>query len=209
MNNACNYGLCYTKKSKKKDFLNKYCIVILIDGFTISSSGNLLLEDVEIPLFTYFWLLKSSDKLKVKIINNRIIDNCRISKYDNNMQIDCDNREPLIYKQYEVNLTNHINCALSVSNLNFIKYKNKIMLEMNEKIIQYLKPVMQNTDNLDFLCDYIDDKKMQNDKIIVIIDNRLNIKIVNKIKNTKCKNINDVLKSFKSQKEVGIFIKSF
>lgn len=209
MNDKCINGLYCKNKEKKKYHFNKYCIIISIDGFTISSSGKIQFGKVEVPLITYFWLFKLNNISKIKSIDDRMIENSRICKLDNDLSIYCRNEGTLMYKQHEIKLKKQSSNSLSVSDLNYIKYKNKIMLEMNEKIMQILKPIMQTTDHLDYLYDYIISKKTYSDKIIVIIDNRLNIKIVNKINNTKLKNIDNVFKHFKTQKEMRNFIENF
>ena len=210
--NTLKYGLFYgTSTKKKKDELidNSYNIIVVIDDLLINSKGHLILETINIPLSAYLWLFKKNNKIKIKSINSKIIKNIKICIFEDNASIDCREVEELIFNKHELKLNTSLNNCLSVSSLNFIKCGGKIMLELNEKIMQMLRPIIQMTDTLDHLYDHVINKKYSSDKVILIIDDRLNIQIVDKINHKPIKYINDVLKIFKTEKNVGIFIKNY
>jgi hypothetical protein len=211
-----DFGLYYKKKSKKYDIHQNYNIITLIDGYIISPIGDLIINNLEFSLSTYLWLMTINDKLKLKSIKKSILKDTKIFK----KRIDCNlkfmyfinlkkYKEEMTFINYEIKINKSLNKSLSVSNLNFINYNNKIMIELNEKIMQLLKPVMQTTDILDYLYDYVIEKNKYNEKIILIIDDRLNIKIVNNINDKKIKSITDVFKIFKTIKKVEHFIENF
>jgi hypothetical protein len=98
--------------------------------------------------------------------------------------------------------------SLSVSQLNFIKYNGKYLLEINEKIMQILKYIIQNTDNYDDFYDWIDENKLTGKKIVATIDKNLNIKIITKIREMTITSLDTILKNYASNKLLKEYIRS-
>lgn len=210
-----DYGLYYKKKLKKYEKIHCHNIIMSIDDYLISSDGNLIIKNLEIPLTSYLWLNTNHEKIKIKSISKNLSRNIRVCK-----EQDIDNsiiyyinlkeeKKDITFGYYGIKINKNYKKSFTVSELNYIKYKDKIMLELNEKIMQFLKPIIQTTDNLDYLYDYVIKKNKYNEKIFLILDNRLNIKLIYKINNIKIKYIGDVFKMFKTKKEVGFFIENF
>ena len=207
-----NYGLFYKKENlKNKNTKKKFSenIILSIDDYQINQEGMIIMEDTLIPISTYLWLFAKNNKVNIKNINTAFINDVRIIKSENNYILDYVDLCDLRLVNNELKLNYSFNNSLSISKLNFAKYRNKCLLELNEKIMQILKPIMQNTDIFDNLYDYIIKNKYSSKKNVVIIDDRLNIKIIRKIKSEDISDINDIISHFKTKKELGDFIESY
>jgi len=201
------YGLYYNKNVSKHG-QEMYNVVLSIDDYPISSNGNLLINDYSVPVSTYIWLFKQEDTLKMKGISSNILKNVCINKEGKNMLIDCRRIENIRFNHYNVKLRDESESVLPVSKLNFIKYNNKYLIEINEKIMQILKILIQSTDNYDELYDYINENLFSNKKIVVVIDNNVNIKIIKKIKKSTVYNLDTITKHYKKQHTLKNYIKS-
>ena len=106
---------------------------------------------------------------------------------------------------YNVKLVQDFNFGISLSKLNYIKYKDKILIEVNEKIMQILKEVIQTTDIFDNLYDYVYENKFTK-RAVVCLDSKFNIKLINSEKYKKIVSIESLINSM-SKKNLRKFIK--
>ena len=192
------HGL-YIEKNKKNN------IIMSIDNYPICANGNLLIKEYKIPISTYLWLFKNVNKIKIKGITYKTLHNVCINKEQDDIYYVDFSHKDIKFSYYSSKLFMN-NSTLSVSKINYIKYNNKYLIEINEKIMQILKILFQSTDNYDNLYDYINDNKYSNNKIIIMIDSRLNIKIIKKIKNIVINNINTIINLFSDKKMLKQYI---
>jgi hypothetical protein len=199
------YGL-YLKKNNKK---RKNNIIISIDNYPICSNGYLLIKKHTIPISTYLWLLKKVDIIKIKAIGSKMLNNICINKENNDIYyVDFSHIKNIKFSYYSSKLFLNINNALLVSKLNYINYNKKYLIEINEKIMQILKILFQSTDNYDILYDYINENKYSNNRIVIMIDTRINIKIIKKIKHIVINNIDTIINFFPEKNMLKQYIKT-
>jgi hypothetical protein len=169
-----NYALYKNNNLHKK-------IITKINDKQINDKGMIILNDKFIPLCTYLWLFNNDNKIFIDNIinNNKIIkkDNTQILKINN-----IDEYKKIIHHEI-LELQDIKNNTLSLSNLNFLKYKKNYIVEINEKIMQILKHIFQTTDDFNYLYDYVIKHKYSKNKIVILINHNLEIKIIKKINN--------------------------
>lgn len=179
-----NYAL-YKNDAHKK-------IITKINNKCINEKGFININDKYIPLCTYLWLFNNNDnKIYIENINN----NKKIIKKDNLQILKINNIDE--YKKMEINqdiieLHNIKNNTLSLSDLNYIKYKKNYIIEINEKIMQIFKYIFQTTDDLNYLYDHVIKYKHSKNKIIILINNKFEIKIIKKINNKNITNLKNI-----------------
>lgn len=200
-------GMYYVKKEKNESE-EIHNIILSIDEHPISFEGELLVNNNSVPLSTYIWLFKNDKKIKIKGISSNSLKNIRINNETEIMSIDCRFIENLRFNCYNMKLSSNLNDALSVSKLNFVKYNKKFLIEINEKIMQILKIIIMNTDNLDELYDYINENKFSSKKIVVMIDDNVNVKFIKKNKNSIVNNLDTIIKYYKTENTLKEYISS-
>jgi hypothetical protein len=212
-----NYGVYYIKKKTKKNedksekLYGKMCNIILsIDNYLISSSGDLIIDNKEIPITAYLWLIKTKENLKIKGISSTCLkNNCIINDEVKNTEIiDCRNINNIKFSYYNLKLNYNLDNCMTMSNINYIKYGKKYLIEINEKIMQILKKVIMNTENLNDLYDYVYENKFLNKQVVIFINNYYDIKIIKKIKNKTIKNLNTITSYFKNSDSLKNYIKN-
>jgi hypothetical protein len=202
------YGL-YSKNYKKNKFLDhekKVNIITKINNNKIDNRGNIILNKINFPISTYIWLFVVKDKVNIYSIN---AIKGRLTKEENIYLLNLIEANKPKYNNYEIKLKSALNNTLCVSKLNFIKSKNKIILELNEKIMQILKNIIQTTNDYDYLYDYIIKNKYSKHKIVVSINERLEIKIIQKINNKNIKNIKSITNIFDDEKSLKNFLDNY
>lgn len=198
----------YYSKIEKKECKEIHNVILSIDEYPISETGELLINNNLVPLSTYLWLFKNDDIVKIKAITRNILKNIRINNKIEELTIDCRDIDNFRFSYYNMKLSSNAKCALYVSKLNFIKYNKKILIEINEKLMQILKILIIETNNFDELYDYVNENLFSNKKIVVLIDNNINIKIIKKIKNTVVNNLDSIIKYYKNQTTLKKYINS-
>jgi len=207
------YGLVYKKNKKFIDTDEKSYLINKIDGYKIDNKTMIDYKEFKIPLSTYIWLFA---KNKV-VIHGTNIQNKHINTSDAEYIINSKYVNKLRFYYYELKLYILNNTVLSVSKLNFVNYKNRYVLELNEKIMQLLKKVIQTTNDYDYFYDYVMDNKFSKNKIIFVMNERLEIKI---LKNNKCisiknnkdisiKNIETLVSTVKSKNDLKLFLSNY
>lgn len=199
------YGLYYVKKEKNESE-EIHNIILSIDEHPVSVEGELLINNYSVPVSTYLWLFKNEKNVKIKVISPNSFKNARINNEREVMWIDCRFTENLRFNHYNMKLSSNSSDALSVSKLNFVKYNKKYLIEINEKIMQILKIIIMTTDKFDELYDYINENKFIGKKIVVMIDDNANIKIIQKIKNTVVNNLDTIIKHYKTENALKKYI---
>ena len=185
-----------------------YNLILSIDEYPVSLTGDLLINERLIPVSTYLWLFKNEDTIKIKGISSNNLTNIRINNENELMSIDCREIENIRFNHYNMKLSCELDDVLPVSKLNFIKYNNKYLIELSEKIMQILKILIVSTDNYDKLYDYINQNLFSDKKIVVLIDDNVNIKIIENIKNTTVNNLNSIIKYYKKESTLKNYINS-
>ena len=198
------YGLYYVKKANESEEIHN--IILSMDEHQISFEGELLINNYSVPVSTYLWLFKNEKNVKIKVISPNSLKNVRINNETEPMSVDCRFTENLRFNHYNMKLSSNPNDTLSVSKLNFVKYNKKYLIEINEKIMQILKIIIMNTDNLNELYDYVNENKFSGKKIVVMIDDNVNIKIIQKIKNAVVNNLNTIIKHYKTENALKKYI---
>jgi len=202
-NNDDNIKICGFYKKNTNQFTKN--IIISIDNYSIISENELLINNQKIPINTYLWLLKEKPFVKIQSIQISNLENLIINN-DNDTIIINNYRDNLRYYNSNIKLSDNI--VLSVSKLNYIKYNNLLLVELNEKIMQILKILITDTDIYDYFYDSVIKNLYLKKKIIILIDDKLNIKIIKKIKNRTIYNIETVIKYFKNKTKLKKYILS-
>jgi hypothetical protein len=197
------YGMLYKKKEEHEEIRN---VILSIDEHQITNEGELLVQKKSVPVSTYFWLFKKERSIKIKGISSTSLKDIRIHNSNDQMTIDCRHVENLRFSNYNMKLSNKYSDALSVSKLNFVKYKNTCLIEINEKIMQMLKIIIMNSDIFDELYDYINENKFSSRKIVVAMNDSLNVQIIQKIKNTAVINLDTIIKYYKTENALKKYI---
>jgi hypothetical protein len=200
--NTIEYGLYFNKKNKK----NK--IIMSIDNYPICPNGNLLIKQYSIPLSTYLWLFKNENTIRIKGIVSSILNNVCINKDEDIYSINLTHGENIKFSYYSTKLFSNTTSALSVSKLNYIEYNKKYLIEINERIMQILKILFQTTDNYDKIYDYIYENKYSKSRIVIMIDTRINIKLIKNIKNNTIFNINTIKNLYDDKQMLKEYINS-
>lgn len=205
------YGLYYKSEKSKKNVGHYYeeKIILKIDYKTIDKKGMIVMDKYCVPSSTYMWLFSKRNKINVQGLYIKDKSTFRLQKNDNTYLLLFHDIDKVKYINYYIKLKSFHNNTLSSSKLNFVKYKKKYMLEVNEKIMQILKIIFNTTDDYDYFYDYIIKNKISKNKIIVIINDRLEIKIINKIKDKKVKDINTIVKHFQNKNLLSNFIDKY
>lgn len=196
------YGLVYKKNKKFIDTDEKSYIIKKIDGYTIDNRTMINYNEFKLPLSTYIWLF-AKNKLNIHGTN---IQTRYINSLNEEYTINFEDLNKLRFYNYELKLEILNNTVLSISKLNYVNYKNIYMFELNEKIMQILKKIIQTTNDYDYFYDYVINNKHSKNKIIFILNDRLNIKILKNKKGIKIKNIETLVSMFNNKRDLKSFI---
>lgn len=199
------YGLVYKKNKKFIDTDEKSYIINKIDGYTIDDRKMINYNEFKLPLSTYIWLF-AKNKLHIHRTN---IKSKSINTYDTEYLLNLKETDNLRFYNYDLKLDSLNNTVLSVSKLNYVNYKNKYVLELNEKIMQIFKKVIQSSDDFDYFYDYVMTNKFSKNKIIFIINERLEINIIKNKNKRIIKNVETLVSSFRSKKDLKSFISNY
>lgn len=206
-----------TKENAK--ILLKKNILCSIDNFKINSSGYLITNSKKftniIPLKSYIWLYKSrlNNTLKIEYLPNNMYKINLIELTREYLTID----DSYITKKISISkniilLDNYHNdynniSSITPNEIKYIRYNNKILIELNEKIIFLLKEIIkekpyyyQNIFEKIFTQRY----NFNNKKIIIGMDINDRLPILKIINNYK--NFNDIINKYNTKKELKKFI---
>jgi hypothetical protein len=199
------YGLVYKKNKKFIDTDEKSYIINKIDGYTIDNRTMINYNQFKLPLPTYVWLF-AKNKLNIHGTN---VQTRYINTLNEEYTINLKNVDRLRFYNYELKLDILNDTALSISKLNYVNYKNIYMFELNEKIMQIFKKIIQTTNDYDYFYDYVVNNKYSKNKIIFILNDRLNIKIFKNKKGIKIKNIETLVSMFNNKRDLKSFILNY
>lgn len=201
------YGLNYNKIKKRKymDKDNISYVICKINNCKINNKEMIFFEKFFLPISTYLWLF-ADNKVNIQGLNIKK-NNLNIS--DTGYELNFKDDDKLRFYNYELKLDVINNSCLSISKLNFVKYKLKYLIEVNEKIMQIFKKVIQSNNDYDYFFDYIIRNKLLNKKIIIILDENLNIKIIKNIMNKEIKNMKMLVALFLKKKNLATFIANY
>ena len=138
---------------------------VKIDGKIVRSINNINIDETfginNMPINTYLWL----NGLKIEEVETEILMDHVVTD------------EPKFEKVF---ITYSNLNYLPISSKNWIKiYDDKYIVQLSEALVTCLKPLMQLTDSYDYLYDYIEKNKYLVEKIMLIIDDKLHIQIIN------------------------------
>lgn len=193
-------GLSYKKNPKSKN-IN---IILELDEYKIEC-GNLLIDNYKIPVLSYLWLCKTIPNIKIKSISSNLLKDVKYTECESTIYIDLTNISNIKFGHYNIKLTENYK-GMTLMKLNFIKYKEKTIVEVNEKIMQILKNAIQTTDKFDELYDSVYKNKFSL-RTMICLDTRFNIKLVSLKKNSNIISVETLLKSM-SKSNLKKFIKS-
>jgi len=199
------YGLVYKKNKKFIDTDEKSYIINKIDGYTIDNRTMINYNQFKLPLSTYVWLF-AKNKLNIHGTN---VKTRYINTLNEKYTINLKNVDRLRFYNYELKLDILNDTALSISKLNYVNYKNIYMFELNEKMGQIFKKIIQTTNDYDYFYDYVVNNKYSKNKIIFILNDRLNIKIFKNKKGIKIKNIETLVSMFNNKRDLKSFILNY
>ena len=158
------YGLLH----KKQDIKKLVDLIIFIDGHEINSNGEIVIDELSIPISTYLWLFKNVNKLELKSIYLKK-DDYEFNKENNQYFVNKNNKPKIC----NIKLKNHHESFILISNIKYIDNCNNFIFELNEKIAQFIKPIIQTSNKLDHIYNYILNNKKNNKKILLVLNNRL------------------------------------
>ena len=198
---------------ENKKCLSKKNILCSIDNYKINSSGQIVISpDITIPFKSYIWLFKSINNniLNLSVIPNYVyninlleLNNGKISLTDSYI------KKKILIMETKIYLDNNYDSISSFdsSEIKYITYKNKIMCELNEKILFMLKKIIVFKPYLyqNIFEKIFSNRYNHNDgKIIMGINFDYEFPKLTIINN--CKNFNSIIKKYKTSKELKRFI---
>jgi hypothetical protein len=144
-------------KYKKYNLLSKGGLIRSIDNNKIDEKGNLIHNNISIPYRSYIWLFIKEDNINIEIYKNE-------KKSFNNTGINL--------SKLNTNLINYKfenNNGINIHEINYIKYNNKYLFELNEKFIDILQSLIFNNS---YIKNVISTNKynIKNKKIIIGIN---------------------------------------
>lgn len=139
---------------ENKKYLSKKNILCSIDNYKIDKNGNIIIDgEKNIPFNSYIWLFKSIDNniLNLSLIPNYIyninlieLNNGSITLTDSYIKKKLEIKETKIYLDTSYEKISSFNS----SEIKYIKYKNKLICELNEKILFTMKNCIIKKQNL-------------------------------------------------------------
>ena len=200
---------------ENKKCLSKKNILCLVDNYKINSLGQIIISDNKtIPFKSYLWLFKSIDNnnLNLSVIPNYVyninlieLNNGKILLTDSYLKKKILIIETIIYLDSNYDSISSFNS----SEIKYIKYKNNIICELNEKILFILKKIIMFKPYLyqKVFSRIFSNRFNHNDSKILIginFDNELpKLTIVNNYKN-----FNSIIKKYRTSKELKRFVMS-
>jgi hypothetical protein len=198
---------------ENKKCLSKKNILCSVDNFKINSYGQIIISDNKIiPFKSYLWLFKSFDNniLDLYVIPNYVYT-INLIELNNGKIILTDSyvKKKLSIIKTKIYLDTNYDSISSFdsSEIKYVKYKDKFLLELNEKILITMKKILINKP---YLYQDIFEKIFSNrynhydDKIIMGINFENEYPRLTILNN--CKNFKHLLKKYKTKKELKRFI---
>lgn len=178
-------------------------IILSIDNLLFNKDGEIKIDkNILLPLSTYIWLYKGKiNNIEIKIINGSILKDIHIPFNDANININDHNIAKILKFtniKYNFGYLND-NSTLNTKTINFIKYKKKYLIELNEQILQKIKPILTSSRKYNEINEYIWNNRFSKDKIIILFDtNNMYIKQINNIGKNNIHNLDNIYKYFKN-----------
>ena len=141
------------KKSRHGKVFHKNNLIYSINENHFDSEGNIELEGVNIPIFTYLWL-KMEEKVNINFIPNSILNNVNFE--EENIILEDSNFDNIHYKTKELCLKKlDIINNIRISRLNYLNTNDIYIIEINEKILSIIKNYMIQNEELHPILDKI------------------------------------------------------
>jgi hypothetical protein len=194
-------------------FLSRKNIICLVDNYKINSDGNLEINSLySIPLKSYIWIFKNS---KNNILNINLIQNNAINfdilefKYNPIVIDDSYVKKKINIISTQIFLDKNYNdiSGLSLCELKYIKYRNKYILELNEKILKILKPLAINNRIYYKIFNKIISQRYDKNSNKIILGIRINENNIPTIKNIAgYKNFQNIIDTLNDSFKIKNFI---
>ncbi len=138
-------------KNITDDSKNYDIYIISVDDYLISDNGNIIYNDINIPLKTYIWL-NMLNKINITYL-----------KYKETKLI---TKTKIVYLKKWYKISN-----ISVSKLNYFNTKNKFIIELNEKILSIIINYLNKNQNYITILDKIHNNRfsIKRKKILLFI----------------------------------------
>lgn len=161
-------------------------IIYSINDNYFDNEGNIVLNGLNIPIYTYLWLLILK-KADIKYIPNSKLNNVNFE--EENVILNDSNFTNLCLKTKELNLIklDKIN-TIRISKLNYLNTDNIYIIELNEKILSIIKNYMIQNKQFHSVLDKIYDNRYS--------DKSKNILLYLRIK--KNKHVIEIINEYKS-----------
>ncbi len=141
------------KKGRHGKVFHKHNLIYTINNNIFDSEGNIELEGVNIPIYTYLWL-KMEEKVNINFIPNSILNNVNFE--EENIILEDSNFINIHYKTKELFLKKleKIN-SIRISRINYLNTNDIYIIEINEKILSIIKNYMIQNEYLHPILDKI------------------------------------------------------
>jgi hypothetical protein len=141
------------KKGRHGKIFQKNNLIYSINDNNFDNEGNIVLEGVNIPIYTYLWL-KMIKNVNINFISNSLLNN--INFEEENIILEDSNFVNICYKTRELCLKklDKIN-NIKTSRLNYLNTNDIYIFELNEKILSIIKNYMIENKELDPILDKI------------------------------------------------------
>jgi len=132
-------------------------------------------NNIIIPLHSYIWLFKDiNSSITIEVYNNHLFKVNLNTEEEKNIIFSSEKnkqskRLSLIYTLEKIK----DNLVINISDLNYIKYNKKILLEVNEIFLNIFKSILVENEEYNSICEYINDNKFTTSnsaKILLLID---------------------------------------
>jgi hypothetical protein len=201
-------------------YLKQKNIICSVDNFKIDEYGDIILESKfyndnqiykSIPFKSYIWLFKcqNNNNLNLKIIPNHIYKINFINNFEKINITDINLKKKINIIDSDIKLMSSLEdiSVFTTSELKYIKYKNNLIIELNEYFMNFIRQlVFENRNMYLSIFEKIHNQRytVLNKKIIISMNlniNPPNIKIINGIIN-----FDYLIKKYKTKKELRRFI---
>jgi hypothetical protein len=194
----------YMKSSYGKIFqINN--IIYSINDHYFDNEGNIMLNGLNIPIYTYLWLLMLK-KADIKFIPNTKLNNVNFE--EENIILNYSNFTTLCLKTKELNLIklDKVN-TIKISKLKYLNTDNIYIIELNEKILSIIKNYMIQNKQFHSILDKIYENRYSDKsrKILLYLRIKKNNKHVIEIIN-EYKSIHSLEKKLSKLKDLEIII---
>lgn len=191
----------YKKSGYGKIFQINNIIYSINDNY-FDNEGNIVLNGLNIPIYTYLWLLMLK-KADIKFIPNSKLNNVNFE--EENIILNDSNFNNLCLKTKELNLIklDKIN-SIRISKLNYLNTDNIYIIELNEKILSIIKNYMIQNKQFHSVLDKIYDNRYSSKNILLYLRIKKNKHVIEII--NEYKSIHSLEKKLSKLKDLEIII---